>query len=258
VPASRLKTTNFSVAFPALGLSHYRLRISEIAAISSTAEPAAGRQDPGATAALARTLVVNQFGASVGQSVGRHLVLASTLKLVRGGVMPSSAGVDDPLTTAEGLDVDVDTRADLDLGAMVSAGSLRAGISVRNVRQPTFGSGDTELTLKRKARAGVAFMTAPKSGGFDALTAAADIDLTRSATPFGDVRHVATGGEAYLAKRHVGVRGGVMANTIGERRPSLSYGFSVAPSTGIYVDLARISGSDQSVRGWSASVRLTF
>jgi hypothetical protein len=112
--------------------------------------------------------------------------------------------------------------------------------------------------LKRKARAGVAFMTAPKSGGFDALTAAADIDLTRSATPFGDVRHVATGGEAYLAKRHVGVRGGVMANTIGERRPSLSYGFSVAPSTGIYVDLARISGSDQSVRGWSASVRLTF
>src|SRR5204863_7197687 len=80
VPASQLKTGGFSIAFPAMGLSYYRLRISEIAAI--TAGPPADRQDLGATAALVRTFVVNEFGATVDQSLGGHLVFATTLKVV--------------------------------------------------------------------------------------------------------------------------------------------------------------------------------
>lgn len=257
VPASRLKSRGFSAAFPALGLSYYRLRISEIAAISPTAASTPDRQDPGAAGATARTLSASQFGATVDQSVGRYLVLASTLKLVRGGVTSSPAAAGDPLGAAEDVDVDVETRADLDVGAMVNMGNLRAGVSVRNLRQPEFGSGTATLRLKRQARAGLAFLAAPR-GTVDAITVAGDVDLMKTATVFGEVRHIATGTEVYLAKRHVAVRGGVMANTIGERRPSTSYGVSVAPVTGIYIDAARISGSDDSVKGWSGSLRVTF
>jgi hypothetical protein len=39
-----------------------------------------------------RSIVLNQFGASVGQSLGSHLVIASTLKLVHAGVGVSAPG----------------------------------------------------------------------------------------------------------------------------------------------------------------------
>jgi len=257
-PASRLKPSAFAVAFPALGLSYYRLRISEIAAISPTAPPPAGRQDLGATPTFARTLALSQFGATFGQSAGA-LVLASTLKLMRGGVTRAVAAAQDPLDAADDLDVETETHADLDLGVLVNAGSLRAGFSVRNLRQPSFGSDDDErLELKRKARAGVAFMVASGGGVLDALTVASDFDLTKTSTLFGDVRHAAVGAEAYLAKRHIGVRGGLQRNTVGESSPAYSYGFSAAPTTGVYFDFARTRGKDETVEGWNAGVRLTF
>jgi len=256
-PASRLKPNAFAVAYPALGLSYYRLRISEIAAISPTAPPPADRQDLGATAPFARTLALSQFGATFAQSAG-PLVLASTLKLVRGGVTRAVAAAQNPLDAADDLDVDVETHADLDLGVMVNAGSLRGGFSIRNLRKPQFGSDDERVELKRQARAGVAFLTASRGGAFDALTLAVDVDVTKTSTLFGDVRHLAAGGEAYFAKRHVGVRGGLQRNTIGTARPAFSYGFSVAPTTGVYLDFARTTGRDETVEGWNAGVRLTF
>jgi hypothetical protein len=257
-PASRLKPSAFAVAYPALGLSYYRLRISEIAAISPTAPPPADRQDLGATPPFARTLALQQFGATFGQSTG-PLVLASTVKLVRGGVRRALAAPHDPLDAADDLDVETETHADLDLGVMLNTGSLRAGFSIRNLRQPSFGADDNErMELKRKARAGVAFLTASKGGALDALTVAADFDVTRTSTLFGDVRHVATGAEAYFAKRHVGVRGGLQRNTVGEARPAYSYGFSVAPVTGLFLDFARTKGKDETVEGWNAGVRLSF
>jgi hypothetical protein len=257
-PASRLKPSAIAVAYPALGLSYYRLRISEIAAISPTAPPPGDRQDLGATPPFARTLALQQFGATFGQSAG-PLVLASTLKLVRGGVTRALAAAHDPLDAADDLDVETETHADLDLGVMVNTGSLRAGFSIRNLRQPSFGSDDDErMELKRKARAGVAFLTASKGGALDALTLAADFDLTKTSTLFGDVRHVATGAEAYFAKRHVGVRGGLQRNSVGEARAAYSYGFSVAPVTGLFLDFARTKGKDETVEGWNAGVRLSF
>jgi hypothetical protein len=257
-PASRTKPRAIAVSYPALGLSYYRLRISEIAAISPIAPPDGDRQQVGTTSVFARTLVLSQFGATFAQSTG-PLVLGSTVKLVRGGVTRAPAAAQAPLDAADDLDVETETHADLGVGLILNAGSLRAGVSVRNLRQPEFGpEGDDRLELKRKARAGVAFMTASKGGAFDALTVAADFDLTKTATLFGDVRHVATGAEAYFAKRHVGVRGGLLGNTVGDTRRSFSYGFSVAPTTGIYFDFARIKGKDDTVEGWNAGARLTF
>jgi hypothetical protein len=257
-PASRLKPRAIAVAYPALGLSYYRLRISEIAAISPTAPPPADRQDLGATPPFVRTLALQQFGATFGQSAG-PIVIASTLKLVRGGVTRALAAAHDPLDAADDLDVETETHADLDIGVMVNTGSLRAGFSVRNLRQPSFGSDDNErMELKRQARAGVAYLTATKSGALDALTLAADFDVTKTSTLFGDVRHVAAGAEAYFAKRHVGVRGGLQRNTVGEARGAYSYGFSVAPVTGFFIDFARTRGKDETVEGWNAGVRLSF
>src|SRR5689334_13914678 len=112
----------FALAFPALGLSYYRMTVSEIQPSSSTGTSAAGRQDP--VALGARAVEVSQFGATLGQSIGGRLVLASTLKLQR----------------ALG-----DSQGGLDIGAMGVFGTLRVGAIVRNVREPTFGAGDEAL-----------------------------------------------------------------------------------------------------------------
>jgi hypothetical protein len=125
------------------------------------------------------------------------------------------------------------------------------------VTTPEFGQGNEHFELKRQARAGVAVLAKSK-GMVEALTVAADADLTRTATPFGDVRHVALGGEAWLAKRRVGFRGGVAANTIGERRTTTSTGVSVKTVSVLYIEAARTFGSDQSVRGWSTTARIAF
>jgi hypothetical protein len=254
-PASSSLTNGFAVAYPAMGLSYYRLRISEIAPLSSTADPQAGRQDPGASGT--RSLAVSQYGLTTGQSIGNVLVLATTLKLVRGGVVLAATTAPDPLEAAEDVDVPVETHADLDIGVLANLGSLRVGASVRNVREPDFGEGATALTLKRKARAGASMITGPH-GVIDAITIAGDTDLTTTTTLFGDVRHVAGGGEVQVFKRHAAVRGGLSRNTVDEARPAYSYGFSVAPATGVFIDAAFTNGSDDSVRGWSASLRVTF
>ena len=46
-PARRVRTGGWSVAFPALGLSYYRLRISEIRPLSSTEEGGVDREGQG-------------------------------------------------------------------------------------------------------------------------------------------------------------------------------------------------------------------
>src|SRR5206468_3651106 len=66
--AWRANTRSVAVAFPALGLSYYRLRVSEIQPQSSIAASAAVRQDGGATEVRLRSMGITQLGASVGQS----------------------------------------------------------------------------------------------------------------------------------------------------------------------------------------------
>ena len=56
----------------------------------------------------------------MGQSIGAHLVVASTLKLVRA------------------LD---DNEADLDMGVMAMFGGARVGLAVKNLRTPEFSDG---------------------------------------------------------------------------------------------------------------------
>jgi hypothetical protein len=200
---------------------------------------------------------VSQFGVSAGQSLGQHLVLASTVKLLRGGVAASSAGARNPLESAEDADASSDTHADLDIGVIAAARSVRIGFSVRNLSEPQFGSGELAMKLKRKARVGAAALMGPH-GVLDGLVVASDLDLTKTAAVDGEVRHVAGGAEAWLLRRHVGLRGGLSGNTVGERRAAWSYGASVAPTTGFYIEGARTVGRDDSLRAWTITLRVTF
>jgi hypothetical protein len=257
-PAGRTSGGGFAFALPSLGLSYYRLRISEIAPDPSTEGVGGNRQDPEAVPAALRLAALSVFGATVGQSIGSHLVLGTTVKIVRGGraIGRGSAAADALLDAADDLDVDAETRADLDIGLMAVAGPVRVGLSAKNLRRPRFGDGDSAYVLERQARVGLAVTNRPNSPM--GLVAAFDADFTRTATAVGDVRHLAVGGEAWLFQRHVGVRAGVSGNTVGARRPAASAGFSIMPVGGLYIDASRTVGSDDSLRGWGASARLTF
>jgi|KBSSwiStaDraftv2_1062776.scaffolds.fasta_scaffold15936_5 F plasmid transfer operon, TraF, protein len=256
-PARRSGVTGFSLAFPSLGLSYYRLRISEIAGTNSTEPLLPNRQDDGGVGKV-RSRAFSQMGVTIGQSLLDHLVVGSTLKLVRGGEGTTSLDPsNDLLDQGDDIDLSQEIHGDLDLGLMFALPHVQAGVTARNLTTPEFGEGNERIELKRQVRAGLAVLG--KWPGFvQALTVAADADLTRSATPFGDVRHVALGGETWLAKRRVGLRGGIAANTIGERRTTTSTGVSVKAISVIYIDAARTFGRDASIRGWSTTIRITF
>src|SRR5713101_6821843 len=170
-PGDAARTQGLAMAFPALGLSYYRLSISEIQPISSIAANVGSRQDQGSAGLGLRQLEVTQYGVTVGQSVGSHLVIGSTLKLVRGGGS---------------------TTGDLDIGVMASGGVVRAGVAVRNIAEPTLGTADAGLTLHREARAGLALVRHSQGAVGDAALDV-DLDLTRNSTASGDARRAAGG-----------------------------------------------------------------
>jgi len=259
LPAWRSSTRGVSIAYPALGLSYYRLQVSQIQPIAAIGGDLLSRQDPGRAPVLETSLVLQQFGATVGQSVGDHLVIGSTLKLVRGGSASVSAVASEAtLDQAAGLGTSTETHADLDLGAMARFGVVSVGAAVKNVREPSFGSGDARIDLRRQARVGVAAMSRKRRGTVSTISVAADADLTRTAMATGDVRHVAAGVEGWLFGRSLGLRGGVSANTIGAARPAAGAGVSLALRPGTYVDGQATFGSDQSRKGWGVDFRVTF
>jgi hypothetical protein len=258
VPAWRSPARAVALAFPALGLSYYRLEINEMRPLAPTAGQSANRQDQGTAAVRLRSLELNQFGATVGQSLGNHLVIASTLKLVRGTLASASVTpADASLDRASQLAGDTETHADLDVGALATFGRLRAGLSVKNLRAPAFGTGDDRQALQRQARAGAA-VVAPTPGFVNQFVLAVDADLTRTTTAVGDARHVAGGAEAWMLKRRLGLRAGLSANTVGAARTSPSGGVSLGIRAGTYVDAQLTSGSDQARRGWGFDLRVTF
>ena len=259
-PATRTTAGDFAVSFPALGLSYYRLRVSEIADPGSTAAGAGNRQDPVVDGSSVRSAAISQFGTTVGQSIGSHLVIGTTLKLLYAGAVSSSTTGSSPLDEADDLDVQRHFQGDLDAGAMAKLGHLRLGVTVRNVFEPSFddeGLVGTELTLKRQARAGVAFFSVP-NGSRQGVMVAADADLTTTSTVLGDVRHAAVGFESWMANKRVGLRAGFSTNTVNESRPAGSLGVSVALKPSVYVNAAVTEGRDESVTGWSTGVSVSY
>lgn len=221
--------------FPSLGLSYYRFRVSQIQPSGSTAVPPSGRQDYGA-AGSDLSVGMNQFGITVGQSLAPHLVVATTMKLAN----------------AQG-----DTQADLDVGAMAAFGVLRLGVTVRNVRNPTFGSGSAALELERRGRAGVAVIT-PARGPVDRLVFAVDADLNSTRVGGRDEQEVAGGVEAWWRGRRLGLRGGGGTNRASVGGSFAAFGVTVVPYPRVNIDGAVTRGSDSARDRWSLGLRLAL
>jgi hypothetical protein len=242
VSASILKDGGRSVAlgFPSLGVSYYRLRVSQIQPSGTTTGTAfSGRQDNGAVGSGLSSVEfgMSQFGLSAGQSLGRHFVVATTVKLVN--------AVDD-------------TEADLDVGAMAAFGVMRLGVAVHDVRQPTFGSGVGAFELTRRARAGAAVITRPR-GRIGRLTIAADADLTQAPIDGLPNREVAAGAEAWWLSGRIGVRGGGGRNIAAGGGPFGAFGVTVVPYPRLNLDGAVTRSSDPTIGDrWSLGVRLTY
>jgi len=214
-----------AVAYPALGVSYYRLPVSQIRVGTSTAPGPASREDQG---------VLSFFGATVGQSLGEHLVVGSTVKLLH----------------AE------DTHADLDIGVMASFGPARVGATLRNVTEPSFGTGVNAFALERHARLGFA-LTSGRRGVIGSATLGVDVDLTREQTIRGEERVIAVGGEAWAGQQSVAIRGGVSKNTLGAGETLLSGGVSAAVRRKTFVDAYASTGGDAR-HGWGVALRVTF
>ena len=179
-----------------------------------------------------RSLVLNQFGATVGQSLGRHLVVGSTLKLVHGERRrPTSQPAQRRLarcrrrtSTAAG-----ETHAGLDIGAMASFGRVRLGRDgAERQRDRSSAAAPTRSRCTRRRAPASALGSARRGviGSGDARRRRGSDDdadaVRRRAASRGRRRSVDAG------QQTLGVRGGVSVNTIGARRTALSGGVSAA------------------------------
>jgi hypothetical protein len=257
--AGQRGSTLIALGTTPVGLAYYRL--STTALVDST--PAVvSSLDRQTRQAIARTLVTSHLGATVQQSVGEYLTLGATLKLVRGSVGRAVVAADsweaalDAAGTIEGRGA---TRGDLDVGAMVAMGRVRAGLLIRNLTAPTFGDGDdgeaVGVTLERHVRLGAAW--ADRWPGISRTIVSIDADVSRVPHPAGDRRDVAVGIERWVRGHQVGLRGGVRASTVGDGRPVVSAGGSYAVRAGTFVDgyVARGTRDD---RGWGLALRLSY
>jgi hypothetical protein len=227
-----------ALGFPSLGLSYYRNKISKIQPFDSTAPVGSSRQDNGALGSSVPSgdVGLSQFGLTLGQSITRHLVVSTTVKLVN----------------AQG-----DTRADLDIGAMAAFGVMRFGVTARDVRSPTFGSGADAIELERRARAGAAVI-AQGRGALDSLAIAVDGDLNSAHVGGREEQEIAGGVETWWFGRRIGVRGGGGTNTAAGGGSFGAFGVTVVPYPGVNLDGAVTRGSDSARDQWSFGVRLAY
>jgi hypothetical protein len=217
-----------AVGLPPLGLSYSRNWQTAVVEPDS-------RED---MQVVLRSVVTSHLGATVLQSVTDQLTVGATLKLVHGSV------------NDEGR-----TTGDIDLGALFSAGRMRAGMVARNVTAPTFTSGSGSVTLDRHVRIGAAW--GDRWPGIATTIVSVDADVTRVAHVSGERRDIAAGAERWFRRHTFAIRGGLRASTVEGARPVGSVGGSVAVRSGIYVDVSAARGRNNDAR-WSVSARLMY
>jgi hypothetical protein len=234
-----------ALATPALGLSYARLQTTLV-------RPAIGIPEN----SHVESLLSQHVGVTLVQSIIDQLAVGATVKLVRG----IAAGATVPGNDRDQLLDDIDlighgsNNFDLDIGVMAVASFGRAGLTIRNVTEPSFdtGTGD-ELPLQRQARAGGSVILLPN------WKLAGDVDLLETDGPFGDFREVSLGTEAQVTRR-LTARAGARFNTAGDLgvTPALSVGGSFAVMGSVQIDGQYTGGSDKALRGWGIAGRVVF
>jgi hypothetical protein len=250
-----------ALAAPSLGLSYYRLRATSLEPPDlATDGGQLGRNVIRPGEVRLETLVTHHGGATLVQSITPGLSVGATLKLVHGtagSAIVADGDRDALLADAVELPSEGQNRFDADIGVLAVAGSLRAGLVVRNVSEPEFDTSTPGrvLTLSRQARAGVTYPVAP------AWLLAFDADLLETSSPLGDRRDIAVGTEIRLGRR-LFARSGVRINTLDEGEQggasSVGFGGSYAIKGSFLVDAQVTTGSDRSVRGWGISGRFVY
>jgi hypothetical protein len=187
--------------------------------------------------------------------------VGSTVKYVRGtagnsaivGTEASLLSIPDLLDAGDDLSGgEADGTVDLDVGILAVAGAIRAGAVVRNVREPEFDG----VRLSRQARVGAAYDG--EALGTRPFTLALDADLRRYDDGSGERRVVAIGGEHWVLRRRLAVRGGARFNTVGANDRAVTAGTSVSPRPGLFVDAHVVHGGDTGDGGWGVAARVSF
>lgn len=241
--------TLLALSTPPVGLSYYRLRSTWIA--PSATNPAAS---------VTETLITHNTGITLVQSLADGISVGATVRLVRGIAATSLAAagnVDARLDDADDLVGQASNNVDADLGISAVFGTLRTGLTIRNLAAPSFetAGSDAELKLERQGRAGLA-LTSPL--GF---TLALDMDLNAVRGPLGKVREFALGTEARVLPKVLG-RAGLRLNTLGNepggRAPTFSVGGSYAVMPSLWIDGEATVGAETGRRGWGVAARVGF
>jgi hypothetical protein len=203
----------------------------------------------------AASLHVRQFGVTVLQTVLPGLVVGSTLKLLRGdsAVAPvAESTVGDALDEGGRLEGERETAFDFDVGLMASSERVRVGLTLKNLRSPSFGAiAGTANTLPRQVRLGLAVLP------IDGLTLAMDLDLDTVDLAGGLRRMGAVGGEAELGSR-LAIRSGVRWSLVGPRQPVGAVGLSVAIRQGLWLDGHYARGRLADDREFGVAMRAGF
>lgn len=258
LPAARDHVTWFAAAMPALGFSHYRLRITDIQRSDPTGQTPASREDTQIGPSL-RSLAAATWGVTLVQSVLPGVHVGTTLKYVRGTVRQgrgslgrsSSDWLDDGDDLSGGT---ADNRFDMDAGVAAVAGPLRVGAVVRNLRAPRFGGG--AVRLPRQGRVGVALDLA--RGGRPGLVLAVDADARAYATAAGRRQMLAAGAERWFSGQRFALRGGGRVSLAGVRDRVATAGASALIRSGLYVEGHVAGGGADADRGWGIGARATF
>ncbi len=257
---SRGTTTLIALGLPPLGLSYYRLGVTEFGALLPGESSQLGREEEWRSL---RTLATTHVGVTVLQSVGQWLTVGATAKLIRGSAATATVrdgrlSADELWGRAESLGSDGHTRGDVDVGAMVAVGSVRLGLVARNLTEPTFADEREDiapLRLERAVRMGGAW--GPGWPARSRLAIAADTDLTRRREATGQRRDLAAGVETWWREARFGVRGGLRASTVGAARPVAAAGVTVGVRTRLFVDAHAAWGRGDD-RGWGLGARIVF
>jgi hypothetical protein len=253
------------LAMPALGLGYYRLQAATVRQAPSLLTGIGGLPELGLTPAdpvpvQVDTLVTHHGGVTLVQSLWEGVAVGTTLKLVRGlaaSTRTAAATAEDALDSeAAEIFGRATNQFDLDVGIMAAGGPLKAGLTLRNLREPGFApaGGGEDLVLERQARAGVSYAVSPT------WIAAADVDLLRTRDAFGDRRDVALGTEGRLSSRIV-VRAGAAFNTVGGEGPerqAFSVGGSFAAKAAVFVDGHFTTGSETTGHQWGIAARFVY
>jgi hypothetical protein len=259
--AGSQSATFLGVGMPALGLAYYRLRATTV---ESAAFPAGQLEAPltldGVPVERVASLISHHFGVTLVQSLTDYVAVGTTLKAVRGVAatgLVSAGDRGDLLDAADDLVGSGSTEFDADIGVIAVIGTVRAGLTVRNVREPDFDVADEtgSLKLHRQVRAGVAVTPTPQ------LLVSADLDLRSVPGTTGLVRNLAAGAEARFYGRAL-VRGGFRFNTRGDqpggRAPVGALGGSFAILGSVFVEGQATFGSDEADSGWGVGARVVF